>query len=471
MHALWKGLTWLVTRLSVALLAAGLVLGIGGLWYFFGDEVDFQEWREELIGTLSGDKAQTVAALSDVRERLNATQEVIDLEEKRISQADRVIRQLEDLESLWDKLVGNPEQQKANAEQMQRMQELRQVSQNRLELLRQEYRRTTWERDGLEIALGRLNEQIEAVERDRSEVMHYTQQAWDRWGHWLVSAIVLYFLGPPALRLALFFGIAPLVSRGRPVRLRESLPALPEVTSSQVTADLSLRPGERIWTKEVFLQASDEHLARRTRLLLDWRMPFTCLAGGLLELIELKAEAEGNPNGGRVTLSHHDHPQTELAVVSIPEDSALVLRPGFLAAAILPNDRRLKIRRRWQLFRWQAWMTLQFRYFEFQGPARLVVAGSRGVRIERLSGSTEGWTPARRTNQGATIGFTPNLDYRPIRAETFWSYFRGMNPLFDDHFSGTGIFLCQQIAGASHLPQAESFWSNVWNGLRRIFGM
>jgi hypothetical protein len=66
----------------------------------------------------------------------------------------------------------------------------------------------------------------------------------------------------------------------------------------------------------------------------------------------------------------------------------------------------------------------------------------RSVLAERAGQAA----PARRTNQDATIGFTPNLDYRPVSAETFWSYYRGMNPLFDDLFAGRGLFLVQETA-------------------------
>ena len=116
-------------------------------------------------------------------------------------------------------------------------------------------------------------------------------------------------------------------------------------------------------------------------------------------------------------------------------------------------------------------MTLQFRFFEFAGPCRLVVAGNRGVRAERLSEREGGAVPARRANQDATIGFTPNLDYRPVRAETFWSYYRGMNPLFDDLFAGHGMFLCQQVSTGGGANAARNFWSTVWGGAMRVFGM
>jgi hypothetical protein len=80
-------------------------------------------------------------------------------------------------------------------------------------------------------------------------------------------------------------------------------------------------------------------------------------------------------------------------------------------------------------------------------------------------------SPARRTNQDATIGFTPGLAYRPIRAETFWAYFRGMNPLFDDLFEGRGVFLCQETSAKGEQEKVRKFWAGIWGGLLRIFGV
>jgi len=77
----------------------------------------------------------------------------------------------------------------------------------------------------------------------------------------------------------------------------------------------------------------------------------------------------------------------------------------------------------------------------------------------------------RRTNQDATIGFTPNLDYKPVRAETFWGYYRGMNPLFDDLFSGEGVFLCQEITTEGGAGATRKFWSGLRDGVLRVFGL
>lgn len=469
MATVLKFLRWLFEKCAAALLIVVLALFAYGLWLFLRDTVDFDQQRTDLMITLSGERRQIRAAMAEVETRLDEFTVMMEAEQARIRQAEKIIGTLTELESTWDRLIGNPEQQQANAEQKARMENLRQEAQTKLTELQNRFQRTLWEKEGLQIALGRLETKIQAVEAKQSQLAHYLRDAWERSRVWLAIALGLYFLGPTVGRLTLYYGVAPLVMRGRPVRLTPELAALPEVGANHVSIDLPLPEGERLWVREKFLQASDEGLQKQTRFLLDWRIPFTCLASGLVELLEMTPAAGSISQ--RTTLSNQANPHIELALLTLPEGAALVLRPSCLVAVALGSGQRLRIRRRWQLFRWQAWVTLQFRYFEFSGPCRLIVAGSRGVRVEQLAPRGDGTPGARRTNQDATIGFTPNLDYKPVRAETFWSYYRGMNPLFDDLFSGHGLFLCQEITTGDGAAPARKFWAGLWNGMLKVFGL
>ena len=65
----------------------------------------------------------------------------------------------------------------------------------------------------------------------------------------------------------------------------------------------------------------------------------------------------------------------------------------------------------------------------FHGPARLIVKGCRGVRVEPVA-------PGRAVNQAATLGFSANLVYAVARNETFPSYLFGQRELFNDCWSG-----------------------------------
>lgn len=467
---LYKICSWLLQKLAAAALIVGLGLAAYGLWLFLRETVDFDTRRTELVQALTDERDHLQALRADLERRLGELQADIVAQEERAERAAKVVAALRSLESWWDRWFGNPEQQKANADQIRRMEELRGSATARVAELRQAVLQTTWEREGLEIALARAERRLAGAEQSESRVAHYFRRAWDEMKWYVVAALAGLFFGPSLFKLFLFYGLAPVLARSRPIRfVQDDPPALPAVGESRVSVDAALWPGERLHVKEKFLQASDEGLSKQTRLLLDWRIPFTSLACGLAELVEMRnTTAVG---GLHVTFSNADDPHTELSLVDVPEGASLILRPRFLVGVITRADRPLRIRRRWQLLRWQSWLTLQFRFFEFTGPCRLLVAGSRGVRAELLAAREDRPSPARRTNQEATIGFTPNLDYRPVRAETFWGYYRGMNPLFDDLFAGTGLFLVQETASAGAEAKAGRFWSAVWNGVLKVFGL
>jgi hypothetical protein len=469
---------WVFEKFAVGVLIVGLGLVATGLWLFLKDNVDADQWRQEIVRSINGDRTKVKAAMDDVHKRMDRISAEITAEQDKGKQADKIIATLRDLESSWDKFTGNAEQQKANAERIVSLSAMRMTTTGKVAALQQDFTRATWERDGLEIALGKLEAKMVAAQAEQSEVMRIAERTWNyevgrapvrlpvKW--WVVVALALYFFGPTAGKVWMYFFIAPWVAGGRPVRFGAG-GELPAVSVSKVATSVTLRPGERLWVKERFLQASDEGLKRKSRFVLDWSIPFTCFATGLVELIELSHRGESGE--AQLTLSNQGDPHSEIAVITLTEGASLVLRPSFLAGVVSTQGKKLKIRRRWQLFRWQAWVTLQFRFFEFVGPCQLVVAGSRGVRVEQLLRRDDGSYAARRTNQDATMGFTPGLDYRPVRAETFWSYYRGMNPLFDDLFAGQGIFLCQQVATGGDAKQARKFWSGLWGGVMKVFGI
>lgn len=461
--------SWVAQKLVFALLLTGLGVAGLGLWIFLRDQVDFDVRRLEIVRALTGETAKLQAALGDVDARMAAARTEIAAQKDRAAQAAKVTRELNSLAGPLSRLTTDSAQYRENEERLTRLAQLENDALRRALELEQGLKRTQWERDGLEIALGRMQVQLKSTEESKSRVLHYAREVRDQYGRQLLLLVGLYFLGPPLGRVFLYFVFAPLVSRRSPILLGPAVAALPVITSSRTAVELPLGPGETLWVKERFLQSSDEGLHKRTKTVLDWRMPLTCLAAGLTELIEMS-----NPTAGanyQATFSSQQNPHTELAVVLVPTHASIVLRPSFLAGAIGQAGGKLTIRRHWRLFTLQSWVTGQFRYFEFVGPCRLLLAGSRGVRAEVLAAAPGQPVPARRSNQDATIGFTPGLAYRPVRAETFWAYFRGMNPLFDDLFAGPGMFLCQETSARGEQADVRKFWAGLRSGVLRIFGL
>lgn len=462
-------ISWLSHKLIFGAVLAVVALAGLGFWVYFRDQVDFDLRRLEIVRALTGETAKLQAALSDVEARMAAMRVEVTAQQGRAAQAAKVARELESLGGGLNRLTTGSDQLRENEERLARMRQMEAEALQRASELQEALKRTQWEKDGLEIALGRLHLQLKAAEENKSKVIHYVREAWIRHGPYVLLIVGLYFLGPPLARIFAYVIFAPLVSGRAPVVLGPATEMLPEITTSRSSMDLTLGPGDTLWVKEEFLQSSDEGLKKRTKSVLDWGMPLTCVAAGLTELIEMLNRTKDVTY--RATFSSQENPNTELVLVTVPPGASLVMRPSFLVGAVGLGGGKVRIRRHWRLFTMQSWVTGQFRYFEFAGPCRLLVAGSRGVRAEVLSADAGNPSPARRTNQDATIGFTPGLAYRPVRAETFWAYFRGMNPLFDDLFEGEGVFLCQETSAKGPQEETRKFWAGLRGGVLRIFGL
>lgn len=462
-----KGLTQKVLPVAVVIL---LVLGGTILFFFLRDRLDSEATRTNQLEALLVKEEALVALREEAQERLGALQEQYGAAQDRYRQAERLLGNLEALRNFWHTLFQSREE--------------REHQQKRLLWAEQKKKEITWSLEDIEaqltVASGHLQrldqhmadlrQEREALERAESEMFGYASRAWATLRQPLLLAVAAYFLSPTVWKFFCFYLWAPFLRLGGPILLREGMVAEISAATSQVSKRVSLKPGERAVLKEKFLQASDEALRRRTRFIFDWRIPFSSAACGLIELTEMINSTDDRVFS--ITFSTQEDPTMELSEILLPAGASLVLRPSYLAGVITAAGEHLRIDRHWRLFSIHAWVTLQFRYFEFHGPCRLIVCGKRGVRAEMMSRPLGEAALARRTNQDSTIGFTPNLSYHSARAETFWAYYRGRNPLFDDLFRGSaGAFLCQEITSRDHAYSARRFWNNFWGGLLKIFGL
>lgn len=459
---------WLSRKLLVGALIVAVGLGAYGLYLYLSENVRVELERQELVERLQGELEASLQAVVDLEDELRDIEERIDSARESADLAERVLARLESLQSYWDWLFASAAEKVDLKRQKEQVRKRRDDNLMLVGTLDDRLDTLSYEQADLQTGLSVLQTRIVALEASPSKAVYYGRRAWEAVRLPLLIALFLFFFGPTLWSVFSYYVMGGLLGHTRPIVLTETTEEPIGTTGSQVSFDLPLSPGERLSVKEEFLQASDEALKKRTRFILDWQIPFTCLACGLFELVEVRNSTE-RPYS--VTTSTQDRPTIEVAVVSVPAGSGLVLRPRFLAGVVSGTENRLEIRRHWRLFSLQAWITLQFRYFEFRGPCRLVVAGSRGVRSEFLDGLGKDRPTGRRTNQDSTIGFTPGLRYRSIRAETFWSYYRGKNPLFDDLFQGTGAFLCQEISVKGRVAGARAFWKHLWNAVTKVFGV
>lgn len=463
--------TWLLQKLLAGMLIVLLALAVYAGWLYLQDERVLESERVTQLQRAISNRDELLAAQAKLTQQLTAFRDNLKTQQERAQRASEIVAALRQLESWWDRLIGNPAQQTANAEQIQRMESLKSSATVKIAELKASVGKAFQDSESLDLALRRANLEVAQLEESQSKPRHYVLAAWDKTKWWIALALGTYFVGPTLWLLTMYYAVGGLLVRGRAIQLGGEPSTLPAVSESHVSLEATLQPGELLRVKEKFLQASDEGITRQTRFVLDWRIPFTSLACGLVELVEMQNADTTGGGSYRVTLSNGDDPHLELAMVAIPAGASLILRPSFLVGVMQSEKERLAIRRHWRIFKVQSWVSGQFRFFEFVGPCRLVVSGSRGVRAEILADRGGAAAPARRTNQDATIGFTPNLKYQPVRAETFWSYYRGMNPLFDDLFSGRGLFVLQETSTEGPAAKSGRFWNGVWNGLLKVFGL
>lgn len=249
----------------------------------------------------------------------------------------------------------------------------------------------------------------------------------------LLFAVILAV--PLLIRLLFYFVLAPIAERRPAIRLfpdeRAPVP-IPAAPRSQTSVSVRLEDGEELLVRQGFLQATSEIGSKDTQWLLDWRHPLSSIASGLTFLTRICGE------GARTTVSAVRDPLAEVTLVDLPPGASCVLHPRALAAVVQRADRPLKITTHWRLASLHAWLTLQLRYIVFHGPNRLVIKGSRGVRVERAE-------HGRIFGPDQLVGFSSDLAYSVRRTETFWPYFLGREQLLKDRVEGgSGVLMVEE---------------------------
>lgn len=456
---------WILSKSAVALIAIVFAVGGFALYLYLGDSIRLERERNTQVVDAQQHVQAIYSRLDGIHSEILTVAGELEAAREQLETANALVESLEGFLSKIEYLFSSAEEKAAVDRQLAQAR----ANSARLEPLidtlrgrRSELRIT---RAGLSEEARIFEERIERLETSSSEMARYLDSSWKTVRPYLPFALAGILLGPLLLKGFAYYAIAPVFQGAKPIRFsKESLEA-PEELDGGVSVALVLRNEERAWIKESYLQASDEHLERRNRFVLNWQIPITCIAAGLVELIEFSPESTAG--SGKITASTQDQADIELSLIDVPESGSIILRPSHLVGLVSTNGEPVAIRRRWSFARAQAWMSLQFRYFEFVGPCRLVVAGVRGVRAERLE---PGQVAGRRTNQNSTIGFTPDLEFGAVRAETFWAYFRGFNPLFDDVFRGKGTFFCQEISKGEKSGPAR-FWAGLRDTILKVLGV
>jgi hypothetical protein len=280
---------------------------------------------------------------------------------------------------------------------------------------------------------------------------------------WILLGVVL---APLFIKAFLYFCVAPMAAWLKPVRI---LPATqvtpPRAGPSGVSLPLEIEPGMELLIHPDFLQSSGKPAHKRTRWFLNARLPFSSALSGMIMLTAIRPAGD-KPTRAVVSPTHDA--LGEVGIIELPPGASMVIHPRALAGVLQPAGHSMRVTRHWRLFYLHSWLTFQFRYLVFHGPGQVILKGCRGVKAE----SPDPDSP-RLLNQAATLGFSSHLDYANTRCETFVSYLRGKEELFNDLFGGdSGLFVYEEMpAGSRRAGLTGRGLEGLLDGFLKAFGI
>lgn len=174
------------TTLAAIVAAATIVAGV---LLIFADERKLDAGPQ-----LRTELAALDTKLTEVEARIEQLQVDIPPEQERVLRSEKVIAQLEQLKSTWDWLVGNREQQRANAKRIEDMQAFHAKAAARVAELQQELRRMRWERDGHVMERDAVAKRLREEEARQATWNHRWWQVWLRVRGWIAIALGGYLL-------------------------------------------------------------------------------------------------------------------------------------------------------------------------------------------------------------------------------------------------------------------------------------
>ena len=449
-------------RLGLALVIIAAAVGARLVWTLVGEETLREGERRARVEAGRQEETQLLAWRADLAGRLAATRRDLAEQQERVRRAARVLEALEEAGGWWQRWFGDPAQTATNAERRRRMEEMQTDTRRRIAVTEALLGRLSGEDVQAEQALARVRRELAAAEAGQSPFWRRLEAAWTAVRAPVSVTMLLVFAGPTLWAGFAYFVLAPWIARGRPLRLGPMGQGTARIRAEGIALRLTVGPAERLWVKPEYLQSSEEAFRRRTRWLLDPVAPFTSLAAGWHEAQELRPDSA---RGAEVTLASRDDSQQELAAVELPAGEALVLSPRHVAGVLAAIEAPVRLRARWNLTSWQAWWGGRFRHFVWSGPCFLVVAGRRGIRAEFLAGG------ARRIQADLVIGHSLGVARRPVRAETFWSYYRGRHPLWDEQLAGSGLILLESVGSSGAAAAARRWWERAAQGVLRTLGL
>ena len=185
------------TRLKIASgfgLLALLLIGVQGSIRYVGEHGQTQVFVDSQIKKAAETVAGADRRLAAIEARLKAVPGEIAFQEDRHKRADKIVEDLQSLSSLWERTIGNPEQQRVNDERILKVKALSLEASQAVASLQQESRQLGWERDGAEIDRSNTQAELLRLRANYPTLAWYLRQAVTKSWWFIPIALLLAWL-------------------------------------------------------------------------------------------------------------------------------------------------------------------------------------------------------------------------------------------------------------------------------------
>ena len=264
---------------------------------------------------------------------------------------------------------------------------------------------------------------------------------------------------PIVAKLAAYYLVGPWASRRDGSNLFPDSAGSLSIGESKVGHVIHLDADHELMIGHALVKGASASAVSDTKPVLDWTMPFSSMAAGLYWLQRIRTKSTATVN---IAAPDGAVGRSALAVLSLPQGTALVLHPSCLVGVVQRIDRPLQISRHWQLGYLSSWFSMRLRHIVFHAPAELILHGNMGVKIDEVQGAST----HKRT---FTLGYSANLSYCVDRSKPLYPYMNGVNELFDDKFVGNSGYCVVEATPAPPNGFAPTRWIHAI--IRTIFDL
>ncbi|HTO02997.1 MAG TPA: hypothetical protein VL069_04810 [Opitutus sp.] len=177
-------------RAMAVIAMAALSLGVLGFWLLQRDGPRLN--RERVL------RDQLVALDEKMKaadQRIETIAAQIPPVQERVAQSEKIIRQLEELQTTWNLVAGNRAQQRANAERLRNLRTTNETAVAKLADLQQQVAQAKWERESHEIERTRVHSTLRIEDARKAGAGYRVERAWMRVRPWLCFGGALYLIG------------------------------------------------------------------------------------------------------------------------------------------------------------------------------------------------------------------------------------------------------------------------------------